>query len=308
MKKLSIVTCSYNAQDTILNFINSISKICIDRLKIKDFEIIIVDDVSIDNTVELVRNFIKKNKIKIKLITLIKNSGNHIALREALKHVNGNLIFEIDSDLEIDPKQLEIFYNKYKTGKYDLIYGFQKNRNSGFITNVFSTLYYLIIKNFSEIDIPINQLQLRMYNSVILERINGIKNIHQHPGILIHSLKLKKIGLNVNKKNSGKSNYTFFKRMNLLINAIMIYTRIPYFIMGSIVGIFFILCTIMLIFFGTNIFDSLRNSGWLFVSALILFTSGLNLVFLALSFYQIRNIQSEINATKNNIISEIISN
>ena len=78
------------------------------RQQEKDFEWIIVDDGSTDNTKEVVDNFISQAKIEIKYV-FQENAGKHTAHNEALNHANGYLFLVIDSDDELTDGCLKNF-------------------------------------------------------------------------------------------------------------------------------------------------------------------------------------------------------
>ena len=63
----------------------------------KDFEWLIVDDGSSDNTKDVVNSFIQDNKIDIRYIYQ-DNKGKHVAFNTGVKNANGNLFFCVDSD------------------------------------------------------------------------------------------------------------------------------------------------------------------------------------------------------------------
>lgn len=65
--------------------------------KNKDFEWLIIDDGSTDNTKEVVREFVKENKITIRYY-LKKNGGKHTAVNEGVKKAKGEYILILDSD------------------------------------------------------------------------------------------------------------------------------------------------------------------------------------------------------------------
>ena len=140
--QLSIVTSTFNSAQTIEEFIKKIYA-SINVLNITDYEIIIVDDGSSDNTLIKLKE-IKKTKINIKILELSRNFGHHKALMTGIKKSIGNFTFLIDSDLEEDPENLILFYNKIINSENDLIYGIQKKRSSGFISNFFGSAFYKI--------------------------------------------------------------------------------------------------------------------------------------------------------------------
>lgn len=82
----------------------------------KNFEWLIIDDGSKDNTKELVERFINENKIKIRYYKK-KNGGKHTALNYGTKKANGELILVLDSDDFLMKEAIEIinkYWKKYK--------------------------------------------------------------------------------------------------------------------------------------------------------------------------------------------------
>ena len=119
---LSVVTTSFNSKKTIEKFINQILH-TIQNLKILNYEIIVVDDGSEDNTSTILEKLKKKYK-KIKIIELLKNFGHHKALMTGLLESKGDYIFLLDSDLEENPENLKNFFVEIK--KYYFVYGVQQ--------------------------------------------------------------------------------------------------------------------------------------------------------------------------------------
>lgn len=89
---ISIFTPTYNRKDTLVRLYESIKV-----QNFKDFEWIIVDDGSIDNTSELVAFWIRESNFTIKYFYQ-ENSGKHVARNFALEKANGVFFLTIDSD------------------------------------------------------------------------------------------------------------------------------------------------------------------------------------------------------------------
>lgn len=88
---VSIITPSYNTADYIEETINSVI-----NQTYKNWELIIVDDCSTDNTDEVVRNFLKDKRVKY--LKNVKNSGAAISRNKALLEAKGEYIAFLDSD------------------------------------------------------------------------------------------------------------------------------------------------------------------------------------------------------------------
>ena len=98
---VSVVTPSYNSEKFISRTIESVlAQTC------QDWEMIIVDDGSPDNSNEIINKFIKKDG-RIRLIKLEKNSGPAIARNMAIKEAKGRYIAFLDADDLWLPKRLE---------------------------------------------------------------------------------------------------------------------------------------------------------------------------------------------------------
>lgn len=82
-----------------------------------DFEWLVVDDGSTDNTKELIEKFISENKINIRYIYK-ENGGKHTAINLGIKNANGELFFIVDSDDYLTPDAIEWIINNSR----DIIY------------------------------------------------------------------------------------------------------------------------------------------------------------------------------------------
>ena len=100
-KLVSIITPSYGSERFISDTVNSVLV-----QTYQDWEMIIVDDVSPDNSNEIIEEYIKKDN-RIKLIKLEKNSGPAIARNRAIKEAKGRYIAFLDADDLWIPEKLE---------------------------------------------------------------------------------------------------------------------------------------------------------------------------------------------------------
>lgn len=115
-KLVSIITPNYNSQEHILDCINSIR-----NQTYPNWEHIIIDDCSSDQSVSLVNNIAKEEK-RIKLIQLDKNSGAGIARNTGIKHAKGRFIAFLDADDYWHQTKLEKQINFMLTNKVALSY------------------------------------------------------------------------------------------------------------------------------------------------------------------------------------------
>lgn len=98
---ISIITPSYNSSKFIGNTIQSIQS-----QTYHNWELIIIDDCSIDHSCEVIRQYADQDH-RIKLILLEKNSGAAVARNTGIENAKGRFIAFLDSDDTWHPQKLE---------------------------------------------------------------------------------------------------------------------------------------------------------------------------------------------------------
>lgn len=134
---ITIFTPTFNRAYLLTNLYNSIK-----RQDYKNFEWIIVDDGSTDNTKELINKWIKENIIDIKYYYQ-ENSGKHIAINNGIEHATGELFVIVDSDDILSENALTIISNWHKTlinnkEKFAGIGGLKAYKKGGIIGTTFT--------------------------------------------------------------------------------------------------------------------------------------------------------------------------
>lgn len=105
---ISIFTATYNRKKELQGLYESLKK-----QTYKDFEWIIVDDGSSDNTNEVVENFIKNDDMKI-IYKYKENGGKMSAYNKGVELANGDIFLCIDSDDRAVEDSLKIVSEKYE--------------------------------------------------------------------------------------------------------------------------------------------------------------------------------------------------
>ncbi len=99
--KVSVVTPAYNSERFINQTITSVL-----NQTYKDWELIVIDDASLDNTIEIVNRFIKKHS-NIRLLQNKTNCGAAISRNRGIREAKGDLIAFLDADDLWKPDKLE---------------------------------------------------------------------------------------------------------------------------------------------------------------------------------------------------------
>lgn len=144
MKKdvsLSVVLPAYNEVDnieeTIAHAVSYIEK------TFRDYEVIVVNDGSVDGTPEIVEKLAASNP-KIVLVNHPKNLGYGSALRSGFDRSSLDYIFLMDSDGQFDISDIDRFIPYLES--YDMVVGYREKRADPFIRSLNTRLYHLFIR------------------------------------------------------------------------------------------------------------------------------------------------------------------
>ena len=161
---VSILVPVYNIEKNIEKNIN----ILVEKISpfMTNFEIIISDDGSDDNSKKAIEKICAENK-NIRGVYSKENHGKGNALKRACEIANGKYIIFCDGDMEIDPAQLENFFEIMHKENADIVIGSKRHKNS--VVNysntrkIISFVYFMFVKIFFHLPIQDTQTGLKLF-------------------------------------------------------------------------------------------------------------------------------------------------
>ena len=138
--RLSVIIPVYNEVNTIEQIVKRVRS-----QRIKNLQIIIVDDCSIDGTKTILKN--KLCNYVYKIIYHKKNIGKGGAIRSAQKLINGNVVIIQDADLEYNPKDFKKLIKPIILKKSKVVYGTRVTKNNRYNSNNFTSLYRIFFNH-----------------------------------------------------------------------------------------------------------------------------------------------------------------
>ena len=277
-KKLSIVSTLFYSASYIAEFCYRSSEVATSLVG-DDFEIILVNDGSPDNSLEVAIE-ISKNDPHICVVDFSRNFGHHKAMMTGLAHSYGELVFLIDIDLEEKPEWLLLFMQEMQEKECDVVYGQQASRRGGLIERCCGELYYFLFKRLTNLDVAKNQatarLMTRRYvDSLLMHRERELVMLG-----LWHITGYIQIPIPILKENTSQTTYTLRRKVAMLVNSITSFSATPLiliFYLGllifSIAGFCLMYILLNWLFFSKPLmgWTSLMVSIWLLGGAIILF-------------------------------------
>ena len=219
MYKISFVIPCFNNEDNIDDLFNALLKN--EKLFSNvDFEYVLVDDASEDNTFEILKNWQRKYSEKIKLLQLIKNIGSHKAVFKALNLVTGDCVIIMAADLQ-DPPQLSYnMFQEWKNGN-KLVLAVKNNP-----LPLFSILFHNLMRTLFVKKAPKSSFDYVLFDKSILHELQkpSIKNCNIFYRLVDLKYKFSELVYTKENREKGKSGWTFSKKMFFFLENIAAYS------------------------------------------------------------------------------------
>ena len=148
--KLSVVVPCYNEAANVSEFESELSKALL-KEKIT-YEIIFIDDGSMDDTYNKLSSLNKANK-NVKVIRFSRNFGKESAMLAGLKNASGSYVAIMDADLQHTPEMLILMYKKLiNDDSFDCCCAYKSNReDEGSLKRTLTSLFYKINNKISDV-------------------------------------------------------------------------------------------------------------------------------------------------------------
>lgn len=302
--KLSIVTTLYKSADHIAEFHKQMSEVA-RSVASKNYELIFVNDGSPDKSLAIIQEIAKKDP-QIVLIDLSRNFGQHKALIVGLEYASGELVFQLDSDLEEDPTWLALFHDVLSRQSCDVVYGVQAKRRGKFRDRAIGTLFYRLFNLLTGLDMPVNVTTARLFTRRYLKALLGHKEQEIFLAGLWHITGFSQVPQAVEKKVASETTYSLRQKLSMFVTSVTSFSSAP------LVGIFYLGAAILfgaflsicyLIF--NQLFGEKALAGWTSVMVSVWFLGGLIISFLGIIGIYLHKIYMETKKRPRAIIRQI---
>ena len=172
--EISIVIPLYNEIENLVLLDQEITK-NINPLN-KSYEVILIDDGSIDGSSELIRELQKKNS-NLRLIRFGHNHGQTAAFAAGFDKARGDIIVTMDADLQNSPSDIPLLLTAIKD--YDVVCGWRHKRNDPWIKKISSKIANSVRNSLSEESIADTGCSLKAFRRVCFKNIKLYNGMHR---------------------------------------------------------------------------------------------------------------------------------
>lgn len=280
---VSVVIPAFNESDNIRNTIEEIKDLIEKKNLSEEYEIVVIDDHSTDNTFNIVKSF---NDTKIKCIRLSRRSGSHVALRAGIAMAKGKAVLCISADGQDDPNALEKMLKKWREGA-QIVWALRKRRKESLLMKWFALIFYMTLEfltNRKKSQIDLSRADFYFLDKKVVDAINLCPERNTSLLGLINWLGFKQdyVEFERRERKSGKSKWDFRARYRLARDWIIAFSGLPLKLM-TIAGIFFSLIGFLYAMF-IIVYAIVGNpvQGWASTIVLILVLGGLYMLMLGI--------------------------
>lgn len=206
---LSIVVPLYNEAESLPELTQWVTKVCNENKL--SYEIILIDDGSIDASWEVVVGLTTKNK-HIKALKFRRNYGKSAALNEGFKVAEGDVVITMDADLQDSPDEIPALYQMVMKEGFDLVSGWKKKRNDPLNKTLPSKLFNFTTRKISKIKLHDFNCGLKAYKKELVKNIEIHGEMHRYIPVIARWNGYSRIGEKVvqhYERKYGKTKYGF---------------------------------------------------------------------------------------------------
>jgi glycosyltransferase involved in cell wall biosynthesis len=281
---ISIVIPAFNEASGVAELHRRVSAAA--RAWAEDYELIIVDDGSRDDTLAICKNLARTDP-RLKILSLSRNFGHQAALSAGLSYTSGDWVGVMDADLQDPPEQLHRFISRCKEG-FDVVYAIRTKRKEGIFKRAAYFAYYRLLQKLASIDIPLDAGDFCVMSRRVVDQLNSLPERRRYIRGLRAWIGYRQTGLAYERdaRAFGEAKYTFSKLLRLAFDGIFNFSHKPLqilFAAGLLLasGTFLLALFILVQYLGNFTvlgYNPHQARGWTSLILAILFFSGVNLI------------------------------
>ena len=177
MKKVSIIVPCYNEEKMIELFYFEATKIT-NKIEDYEFEYILINDGSKDNTIETLRELSRKYS-NIKYLSFSRNFGKEAAILSGLRNSDGDYAVIMDADLQHPPRLIVDMLDKIEEG-YDSVATKRVDRcGESKFRSFFSKIFFKFLNKISDIPIVEGATDFRMMSRQMIDSVLELSEYHR---------------------------------------------------------------------------------------------------------------------------------
>jgi undecaprenyl-phosphate 4-deoxy-4-formamido-L-arabinose transferase len=222
-KKISVVIPVYNEGQGLCELFERLVPV-MEGLK-RNYEIVMVDDGSTDNSLEIMLRFAGE---RIKVVELTRNYGQHAAVFAGFKNSDGDIIITMDADLQNPPEEIPRIIELMEQG-YEVVGTFRKTRKDSLFRKASSKLVNAFARRITGVNLKDWGCMLRGYSRTVVNYMIHSEEYSTFIPALATSFtkEVTEIEVEHAERLAGESKYSLTKLIALQFDLITAFSDFP---------------------------------------------------------------------------------
>ena len=305
MKTVTVLIPCYNEENS-LSILYERLQIVFQNLKEYNFQILLVNDGSTDNTLEKMQELRTKDS-SVSYLSLSRNFGKENAMLAGLDYAEGDAVVLMDADLQDPPELIPQMLQEWENG-YDDVYARRRNRaGETWFKKATAHWYYRILQRFADIEIPADVGDFRLLDRQAVDALCSLREKQRYTKGLFCWIGYNKKELLFDRdpRVAGNSKMNFLKLLGLAVDGITSFSVAPL-RLASILGLLIssIAFIYLLFVIGKTLLFGDPVAGYPSMISIILFMGGIQLVVLGIIGEYVGRIFYEAKKRPDYLVSE----
>jgi len=249
--KISVVIPVYNEAENLRLLFQAINE----ALAGISYEIIFVDDGSIDGSVEILFEIAQEAKDIVSVIQFRRNFGQTAAIAAGLDYSAGEIIVLLDADLQNDPADIPMLVEKIEEG-YDVVSGWRVDRKDTLITRTIpSRMANWLISTVTGVKLHDYGCTLKAYRRDVFEGFRLYGEMHRFiPAYAVSvGARITEVPVQHHPRRFGETKYGLSRTIKVLLDLFTVkflisYGHKPIYLFGG-AGILLIVPSVLVLLF-----------------------------------------------------------
>ena len=225
-KTISIMVPTYNEEENVVLMYEALKNIFQKELKKYNYEILFIDNKSQDKTRTLIRDICAKDK-NVKAIFNAQNFGQFNSPYYGLINTTGDCTISVAADFQDPVEMIHKFVKEWENG-YKIVIGIKNKSEESKIVYALRSLYYKMIKKFSEVEQIEHFTGFGLYDKDFIEVLKNLDDPDPYLRGIVAELgfERKEIPFTQPKRQRGKSSNNWYRLYDAAMLGITSYTKI----------------------------------------------------------------------------------
>ncbi|HHD79344.1 MAG TPA: glycosyltransferase [Epsilonproteobacteria bacterium] len=202
--QLSVVIPMMNEEENVKPLFNAIKNALSEKF---DYELILVDDGSTDNTISLMKKYADEHT---KILIFNRNYGQSSAMQAGIEYAQGELVVTLDGDLQNDPSDIPMMVEKLQNENWDVVAGVRANRQDGmFLRKIPSKIANGLIRKMTGVYLHDYGCTLKIFRKDVAKNLGLYGELHRFIPVLakLYGAKITEVDVKHHARIHGVSKY-----------------------------------------------------------------------------------------------------